>query len=545
MPSMRVTIPPKIAIPVILLAAISGLYGWFIDNPLVFDDIYFFQLGNPEKVAAAGFSLKPRWLSDYSLALIFQHFGSAIAWQRAINLLIHAATCTSLFFLCRMLLIDMQSTRSSDRATWVAGAATLLFAVHPVAVFAVGYLIQRSILMATLFAVLTWIAFWLGLRGSKQALLLSIGAYVLAVLSKEHAVMVPAVCALLLVLHRRSVRAHRWTYPQMVGYFGTIAVIGLLVVLRMKGVLGTAYEPDASLAMGASKVRVSGPDDHLSSILTQASLFFQYLSHWLLPNQAAMSADMRVPLLDAHAGWSAYTGVAAVAIMMTFGLALLWQGGSVGLLGLALLAPSILFATEYSTVRVQEVFVLYRSYLWAPMLVLLPALALLRMSRDLGVALAAVLACSLGLMALAQLGNFSSSFQLWDTAARLAERSGNTSNLSGMDRIYRNRGSALAEAGLHGEAIDDFTRALAADENFVFAYQSRGTSYLAVGDFDRALDDFDKVISIDPKTIKGYAGRALALDGLGRKDEAGAAHRLACEKGWADSCPLVTQPSQQ
>lgn len=541
MPSNRVTAHPKIAIPIILVAAITGLYGWFIDNPLVFDDIYFFQLGNPERVAAAGFSLRPRWISDYSLAFIFQHFGSAIAWQRIGNLLIHAVTCISLFFFCKMLLIDVQSTRNSDRAAWVAGAATLLFAVHPVAVFAVGYLIQRSILLATLFAVLSWIAFWHGLRGSKYALVVSIGAYALAVLSKEHAVMVPAVCALLLLLHRRSVLVRRWTYPQMTTYFCLIAVVGVLVVLRMKGVLGTAYEPDASLAVGASKGRVSGPVDHLSSVLTQASLFFQYLSHWLLPNQAAMSVDIRVPLLDAHAGWPSYTGVAAFAILMTFGLALLWQGGAVGLLGLALLAPSILFATEYSTVRIQEVFVLYRSYLWAPMLVLLPALALVRMSRDLGVALTTVLACSLGLMALAQLGNFSSSFQLWDTAAKLAERSGNFSGLSGMDRIYRNRGSALADAGLHGEAIDDFTRALEADKDFVFAYQSRGASYLALGDFNRALDDFDKVISIDPKMIKGYAGRALALDGLGRKEEAKAAHRLSCEMGWADSCPLATQ----
>lgn len=545
MPSNRVTILPKIAIPIILLAAVAGLYGWFIDNPLVFDDIYFFQLGNPEKVAAAGFSLRPRWISDYSLAFIFQHFGSAIAWQRVGNLLIHAVTCISLFFLCKMLLIDVQSTRNSDRAAWIAGAATLLFAVHPVAVFAVGYLIQRSILLATLFAVLSWIAFWLGLRGSKQALVLSIGAYALAVLSKEHAVMVPAVCALLLVLHRRSVPVRRWTYPQMATYFCLIAVVGVFVVLRMKGILGTAYEPDASLAVGASTARVSGPVDHLSSILTQASLFFQYLSHWLLPNQAAMSVDIRTPLLDAYAGWPSYIGVAAFLILMTFGVALLWQGGSVGLMGLALLAPSILFATEYSTVRIQEVFVLYRSYLWAPMLVLLPALALVKMSRDLGVALTTVLTCSLGLMALAQLDNFSSSFQLWDTAAKLAERSGNTSGLSGMDRIYRNRGSALADAGLHGEAIDDFSRALEADKDFVFAYQSRGASYLALGDFNRALDDFDKVISIDPTMIKGYAGRALALDGLARKEEAEAAHRLACEKGWANSCPLATQPSHQ
>ena len=43
---------------------------------------------------------------------------------------------------------------------------------------------------------------------------------------------------------------------------------------------------------------------------------------------------------------------------------LIWRGGRLGLLGFALLAPWLLFATELSAVRIQEQFVLYRSYLW-------------------------------------------------------------------------------------------------------------------------------------------------------------------------------------
>lgn len=529
---------PRIVIPVTICCAVALLYGHFLENPLVFDDIYFFQIGNPERVAAAGFVPRPRWLSDYSLALTLEKLGSSITWFRVGNLSLHAGTSIAIFVLCRRLLLDTRATLDEDRAGWAAGAAALLFALHPMSVFATGYLIQRSIVMATLFAVLSWLAFWRGLAGSGKAFFASIVFYALSLLSKEHAVMVPAVCALLVILHRCNSRGRQPSIWQIGVCFFAMATLGVLILLQMKGVIATAYEPESARAVGSKNVRATGPNGYLSSVLTQASLFFQYISYWLLPNQAAMAVDIRVPMIDPQTGWRSYTGIAALAASFTAGILLLLRKGSIGLVGLAIAAPAVLYATEFSTIRLQEVFVLYRSYLWAPLLFLLPALAFLKISRSLGGAITAVLACALSLMSLLQLNNFSSSFQLWDTAARLAERSGDSHHLSGMERIYRNRGLALANAGIHTEAIRDFNRAIESDSSFVYAYQARGSSYLELGEFAHALADFDTVLALDPTMIKGYAGRALALDGLMRKEDALVAHQLACKKGWDKSCNI-------
>ncbi|EFK97765.1 hypothetical protein LDC_0180 [sediment metagenome] len=83
--------------------------------------------------------------------------------------------------------------------------AALVFVMHPVAVYGAAYLIQRTILLATLFSLLSWLCVLRGLEERKPLWLwLSVLCYVDAVLSKEHAVMVPAVGALLALWWRQS-----------------------------------------------------------------------------------------------------------------------------------------------------------------------------------------------------------------------------------------------------------------------------------------------------------------------------------------------------
>ena len=63
----------------------------------------------------------------------------------------------------------------------------LLFAVHPVATYATGYLVQRTILFATLFCLLAMLV-WIKANKSKNGNLiwLSVPLYYFAVFSKEN-----------------------------------------------------------------------------------------------------------------------------------------------------------------------------------------------------------------------------------------------------------------------------------------------------------------------------------------------------------------------
>lgn len=522
--------------PLLLLLFVSILYAGFLHNPLVFDDIYFFLSGNPETYVAQGFQFAPRWWAYYSFGLTFVHVGPELIWLRLGNLFLHALSGLALYALLYRLLVDLDShQRSGLKPEWSAFLAALLFLLHPTAVYAAGYLIQRTILMATLFSLLTWLSFWWGLQGSRRWLWLSVVFYFLAVYSKEHAVMVPAVCFGLLVLHRRSGFAEMSGKTELTTLFGMFALIALLVILQAKGAIGTAYEMFAPEMLQSEGVSVPPELAYPLSVLTQAGLFFKYLLLWVVPNVAWMSVDMREPFALSLT-WLRGIGLLLFSLYPLVASWLLWKGGPRGLVGLALLAPWLLFATEISTVRLQEIFVLYRSYLWFPLLFLLVAMGFTRLPKRMAIGLGVILSVALFAFSFDRLTSFSHRFLLWDEAARVAEKNAGKLGVTGIERIYHNRGLALYHEGFLPNAIEDYTKAIAIKPDYNHAYNDRGATRLDMGEAEAALGDFDAAIRLDPLPLKPYAGRALALSKLGRHDEALEAHHKACSMGWSASC---------
>jgi hypothetical protein len=521
----------------VLLALVAILlYGGFLYNPIVFDDSNFFLVGYPEKYVSQGFQFQPRWLSYYSLGLTFVHVGPEMIWLRLGNLAIHFSTTITLYILIRRLLEDLdnfQNYRISKE--WAAFLAALFFLLHPAAVYAAGYLIQRTILMATLFSLLTWLSFWWGLRGSRHWLWLSVLFYFLAVYSKEHAIMVPAVCFGLLVLYRRSGLANNVSKNELVVIFGLFALIVLMVILQLKSLIGTTYEMFAPEMLNSERVAVPPELAYPLSVLTQAGLFFKYMFLWMVPHVGWMSVDMREPFSLALTLQSGL-GLLLFCVYPIVAAWLLWQGSARGLVGLALLAPWVLFATEISTVRLQEIFVLYRSYLWAPLLFLLIAMGLGRIPKRTAIGLGVILTIALFAFSFDRLKSFSHRYLLWDEAARVAEPNIGEPGVTGIERIYHNRGLALFHAGFLPNAIEDYDKAINVKPDYSHVYNDRGAAQLDMGNYSAALKDFDSAIGLNSTLLRSYAGRALALSKLGRHEEAVDAHRKACSMGWSASC---------
>ncbi len=524
-----------IAIPVIL-------YGGFLHNPLVFDDLYFFLAGSPEKYVASGFQAVPRWWAYYSLGLTFVYFGPELPNFRLGNLALHIGTGFVLYFLIRRLLNDLDDIRSDAvNVSWAAALATLLFLLHPVAVYASGYLIQRTILMSTLFSMLTWLAFWHGIQGSRRALWSAPVFYFFAVYSKEHAVMAPAVCYALLMLHNRSGFSIAIKKIELTALFGVFGAIALLVILQVKGVIGVAYEPFAQEMLRDVNIPEHA---HVLSILTQAAHYFHYLILWLLPNVAWMSIDMREAFqlsLYSPAAWLGFGAFLAYGGMAAY---LLSRGGVPGLLGFSFVVPWLMFMTEFSSVRIQEIFVLYRSYLWMPLVFLAVALGLRRLTIRVSWGVGIILALGLFLLSFDRLTSFSHPFLLWDEAVKLAEKQGKQPGVTGLARIYHNRGLALYRAGFVPNAIHDYNRALVLKPDYSYAYNDRGAARLDLRDNVGALADFNEANRLDPDYTRPYVGVALALERLGRLDEAAMAYSRACQKGWVSACNHVSAPQR-
>ena len=360
-----------------LAIAVVALYFRSLDNPLVFDDR---ALMNPRvlaQYAQSMFAFDMRWFSYVTLGWTWTLAGDSLPVHRSINLILHSATCIALFMFLRavfervLLPVKAQPGRlpgmtdwSDDAPCWYAFAGALLFAVHPVAVYGVAYLVQRSIVMATLFSILSLLCFLRGMAGGRVAWYLAAAlCYFVALFSKEHAVMLPAVAMALAVLvdggrADRGVDASsgqptsRRTFVQSLAALLPLlrslwlpillyAAIALFVIARTRGIFGAPYEPfvaEMLAEVDGGRPQLSLENVYPLSVLTQLWLFFGYLGTWLLPNPAWMSIDLRpgfartlteIPQL---LGVPLAIGYAALATWM------LLAGRTLRLLGFALLA---------------------------------------------------------------------------------------------------------------------------------------------------------------------------------------------------------------
>ncbi|PPK72778.1 tetratricopeptide repeat protein [Methylobacter tundripaludum] len=534
----------------VLCLPVALLYSQFLWNPVVFDDEYFFDGTIHNQYLDKVFSFDLRWLPYATLEWTRSLFGLDLIWFRVGNLALHLATTVALFIFLRRLferiIPDNDESKETLSPHWLAFFGALIFALHPVSVYAAAYLVQRSTLMATLFALLTWRLFLEGLiRDNYRWLLASVVTYFLAVLSKEHAIMVPAVTIVLfLLINNQPIRQRLMlVWPTFVLY----GLIGGFVVFQIKArhILGQAYEPIAANLMSSLG---SGFDERLAyplSMLTQSFLFFKYLWVWIAPSPAWMSVDIYQTFALRLWSWPEIAGLIGFVFYPIIAARLLGQRGINGLLGFSLLCPWLLFATELSTIRIQESFVLYRSYLW--MAGAMAALPFLCQKLNAKQAIYALLFVVLFMMPLSwlRLRTFSHPLLLWDDAARLVEH--NEEYYPGMERIFYNRGNAFNHQKQYFEAIEDYTKAirLGRDSGYLapYAYNNRGSAYLESHQYLQALGDFNKTIELEPKHTTAYLGKARALEALNQYVAAAQAYQQACSMGASSACQKTGQPA--
>lgn len=534
----------------LLLGVVAALYGQFLWNPPVFDDIQFFIVDNEgnQPVSAYHFAwFELRSLPYATLAWTKEWFGLDLINFRVGNLLLHAAVVLALFYFLEALFAAVYGEHGKNELgpRRAAFFAALLFALHPVATYAAGYLVQRTIVMATLFSLLSMLAYMHGsIRRKPLWLWMSVPFYYLAVFSKEHAIMLPfALLVLTMLLHDdwRVKLKQRW------GIFAALAVIAVFVLLAKKGLLGSVYELNASEMLRQNDSELAYP----LSVITQSWLFFKYVGLWLFPNPAWMSVDMREPF--ARSLFSPY--LVAAAGFVAWGAAAFWlllKRGRMGLVGFALLFPWLMFFTEFSTVRIQEPFVLYRSYLWAVgAFCLLPAV-FSRISVRMASLILAIIALAMFPISMERLITFSNSVLLWADAEKLVK---GHEDLPGAYRIYYNRGTELVKMGELDRGMDDLKHATALGKDFAEAHGNLGAGYFKKGDWQAAILEFSTAIEMAQKAgvsthTRYIYGRAQAYERLGDMQKALVDYKVSCQlanRGCEkiNPTPLVILPKQK
>lgn len=544
-------------LPVLALIPLVTVTYWpALDNGFQFDDrpnivlnpAVHAQRPTPEALGRAALEspLARRPLAYVTFALDWWRGGGEPRAFQQTNLALHALNAVLVFALLVEILSAARGRRDRTAVAAAAGASAL-WAVHPIQVQAVTYIVQRMAMLAAGFTLLSVLLYLKGRRSAgRTTAIVLIAASVLAMLagavSKEIAWVTPMLLLLCeLALVRRDRRrivstAERWVLVTLALAAGILLLATLAGVGPLERFLAPAYE--------------GRPFTMTERLLTQPRVVLFHISQifWPLPSRFSLEHDLAVSrtLLDPPSTLPAISLVVLAAAAGFWGL----TRRRTRLPAFFLLWLPVTLALESSVVGLEMIFE-HRMYLPSVGLAGLAGLglaALGRRGRRTGLAAAGLTALLVALLATAT----TRCLPAWRTPATLAERSVRHAPRS--PRAWGSLGQAYLEAGRSAEAEgallkalslepenrhaleylgvirfdagrlaeaeDLLRRALAQGSSSPSLYNHLGEVELARGRFAPAERWF-RLAAQKREWVGAYHwNRALALEGLGRCDEA-------------------------
>ncbi len=473
-----------------------ALYVNTLGNQFVFDDLTLITQ-NPlvQRLDWSGILFKSgyRPVRTLTYALNYALGGNSPFGYHLVNVILHALNVIVLFELlwrlCR-----------SNRA---AGLGALLFAVHPAQTAAVAYVSGRKDLLAALFMLLA-LLLYLGFRrgtGRRWISLVAAGAcFLLAVLSKEVAIVFPAL--LLLVdasRHQqdsergRSIVGACWqairSAPVLYGSFTLLAGLGLFYALfvvkasRMLGYWGGSFE---------------------TNLGTGFKLFFHYVRLALFPYP--LLADYTGQVFPVSRGLLEPTTLAAAGFMVAFlGLAI-WLFPrkplvSVGALWFAAAVAPVLQFIPFHELAADH-------FLYVPLIgaaiVTSAALSGVSSARvwKLAGAGAAALAVICVVVVVDRNGDWANRRTLWEATFRMAP---------GSYRANANLGQTYFDQGRFEEGLEMTRRAIELAPDRALPYDNLGGMYFLIGQQQRQAGHLAQAEQLF-KEARKYLRKALERD---------------------------------
>lgn len=425
------------------------------------------------------------------------------------NILIHAANAVVVFFLARRILTRALEPTADEKAVdWSAGAAALLFAVHPLRVESVAWITERRDVVSGFFGLLS-VLFYLkamsGERFGRRDYAASLVTFTAALLSKGTAVTVPAVLAILCVYPLRLIGgAAGWRGEAAKRAFASLIPYGVpaagFVILSI-----VALHPPDQLAI-PGKLAVSA-----------YSLAF-YLAKTVLPTGLSPLYQMPTTVDPvAVRFWPGYV----VSILYLVTIALSWKrrpGVSAALLAFGAISLPMLGIVQNGPQIAADRY----TYHAAPALAILAgaglALFMKRGSRTVTLASAGLAIGILGALTWRQTGFWKNSETLWKRVLDVEPNSA-LGNSAWANILYKQ--------DRVDEAIEYSRRAVEAAPQFAEGHNDLGVGLARKGALDEAIERYRISLSLKPRFDEAEANWGVVLAGRGQLDSALAHYRRA------------------
>jgi tetratricopeptide (TPR) repeat protein len=525
-----------------LLALVLVIVTFMVYSPalrggFVFDDAMI----TDNRLIKAGDGLRRFWFTTeapdyYPLTwslwwLEWRLWGDNAAGYHVVNVLFHGVNAVMVWLVLRRLKIP---------GAWLTG---LVFALHPVNVVTVAWIIEQKNTLSMLFcgaAVLLYLRF--DEQDQKHWYILSLTTFLLALLSKTAVVMLPVVLLGCMWWQHGRVRQKDWL--RSLPFLGLSVILGLATIWFHYTHVLTRISP-----------RAGGFPSRLAAA-GWVPWFYLYKAIW--PLNLMMIYPLRA--VDASRWISWIPGLVLTTCFFVF-----WRKrqtwGRPLLFGLGyfvvMLFPVLGFFDQsfFRSTLVADHWQ-YGAIIGVIALVIAAGVSLCRRlgpsGRYVGPLAAAAVLVDLGTASWGRCGVYENNEALWrDTLAKnpnawLAHNNlgyvlANQGDLVSATWHYQealrleprypeahnNLGNALIQVGKIQEAIGHYEQALRIDPDYANAHNNLGNALERTGKIEEAIGQYEQALRIDPDSVGFHYNLAIALEETGRVPEAVAHYEQA------------------
>jgi tetratricopeptide (TPR) repeat protein len=528
----------SVALHIILIALIGLLvYSNTFQAPFVFDDIVFIienpvvkdidYFISPSKADSLNIPiihpdiprlLKIRPVAYLSLWANYMMGRFEVEGYHAVNIALHIINALLVYLIVSLTIRTplLKTSALKGQSGVIALFSGLLFAAHPLQTEAVTYILQRCVVLAAMFYLLSIVAY-IGSRISESNLsryglyLLSIVSAVLGMKTKESTFTLPVVIVVYEFLFFNTAFNKR-----------ALLLIPILLTMLIIPLEYIDLSSDAGLAaMLDSASRYENAPPRLDYLLTQFRVIAGYIGLILFPVGQNMDHDQQVyhSFLEPQVVMS----FLFLSVVFGFGIYLYYRSRTADY-GLRIIAFGIFLFflalfVESSVFPIREMMVEYRVYMsGAGAFLALGTGAFLLLERlkqkamrKIVISLLVVIPLVLSTASYARNSVWKSEISLWKDVVRKSP---------GKSRGHYNLGMLYQDKGLLDETIEHYRIALKLEPNHIKANYNLAIAYLDKGFYYNAIEYYRIALRLEPNLAMTHYNLGAAYDFKGFTDKA-------------------------